>query len=745
MDFRSTTITDHIATRKCRGVLETLWKLVVFGSGLAAVTAVAILFSACANEKRIEVAGGSKIEIVSYLVRDRVVPFDWLTMRSTIIVGFRIVPPLEITRGFSVKGKLYLNDKAISEDLVSVLDGPVGNVGFGIHSLSGSLQRGDPYSIPEGKYKIEIALLNAKQRVVSEVRNDIERRNLSRTFMDPRGDLRTYEYVTEGVFKEIDGGMHRDEKFRCGQGDTLSVFKKGSVERIYSHTIPGASDCVDALHIDISHNEYRSIHLGLRADGDLGVVSVRVDNPNGEFGELRTDVLSFGPVGELSEIVLMDRKNRTARVSRGPKIIEESVVSVLRNKTQAYWLTLKVSDAAEPGEYHGSLVIESEREQLKRIPLIVRLLPLRLTDTDVQYGMMMDYAFYEMDNREWSEEERKQIRQSGDLIYRDLREHGMTLVFPHSHFYYRTDLEGEPILESLRAGLESYRRYSFPGPFVWYLGHLLQTAKPKHPGSILGYDPITAKKRLARLLARFEAMAQELGIPKEKLVVQLVDEPDSDQRERMKAGKQLHKVAQQKGFKVLITRSWPEADVICGDGEEAERLHRAGKEWWIYPNGTLKSRNLAYTRYAFGFGAWHRGVDGVVPWTFQMTQGSNGNPFTVLDGPEVMVAYPGVGGPVATPTWEVIREGINDYKYIYLLNQMIADGKRSGNPRASRIEGQLEQFRSNLGESPGYAEFQHGDWTAVAFEERRKQIVDWALELQKGDPSVFHSKRKISY
>ena len=161
-----------------------------------------------------------------------------------------------------------------------------------------------------------------------------------------------------------------------------------------------------------------------------------------------------------------------------------------------------------------------------------------------------------------------------------------------------------------------------------------------------------------------------------------------------------------------------------------------GKKWWIYPNNALTSKNWAYTRYVFGFGAWRWQVNGVVPWTFQMSQGCNGNPFTVLDGPEVMVAYPGINGPIPTPTWEAIRDGINDYKYIYLLKKLIISEKASGNPKANLIEGQLEKFKQDLGQGPSDGENRYGDWSPDSFSKRRKQIIEWALELYQSSMRI---------
>ena len=114
-----------------------------------------------------------------------------------------------------------------------------------------------------------------------------------------------------------------------------------------------------------------------------------------------------------------------------------------------------------------------------------------------------------------------------------------------------------------------------------------------------------------------------------------------------------------------------------------------------------------------------------------MIQGCSGNPFTVLDGPEVMVAYQGPEGMIPTPTWEAIRDGINDYKYIYQLKRLIAAEKQKGNAAALHIEQELEELKKNLGLAPGFDEGQYGDWTPNSFEQRRKQIVAWALELSQ--------------
>jgi hypothetical protein len=55
-----------------------------------------------------------------------------------------------------------------------------------------------------------------------------------------------------------------------------------------------------------------------------------------------------------------------------------------------------------------------------------------------------------------------------------------------------------------------------------------------------------------------------VGVAKKRLMVQLVDEPDRNDRERTMAGKELNKIARDLGFKTLVTRAWPDVDVMHG-------------------------------------------------------------------------------------------------------------------------------------------------------------------------------------
>jgi len=626
---------------------------------------------------------------------------------------------------------LYYNESSVARASLSHLDGPGGGLEFNLPApWSRRVSREDVYGIPDGAYRVFIKLTDDKGRVLAQCGKNLERDELCRTFsgLDSRCPRFRYRPVTENV-----AGAQSRTPSTSDLERGYALFATNPLERVFPDTEPGDHQAVRNISVVISRNEYKPITFSLRAVRDLGRVKIGVSPFHGEGRVANTLSLNIASVGLLTEAVGEKKPGKVIQYRLAPRILESVDPVVGKNITRTFWLTLRSDAGTRPGEFDAIITITPEQGSKTEIPFHVTVLPLTLTDTDIQYGMMMDYAFYELDSTGWTDQERKTLARQGAAIYRDLREHGMTMVYPHSRFVYLQDRSGAPVLESLREALVYYRKIGFPGPFCWYLGHLLHTAKPKHPGSILLYDEAVAERRLRDLLRYFERLAGEVGIAKERLVVQLVDEPDREDRDRVEAAKKLNAVAHELGFRTLITRPWPEVSIMCtgtpDSDAEADRLRLMENEWWIYPNGALTGLNLCYTRYVFGFGAWQWGVKGVVPWTYQMGEGSNGNPFTVLDGPEIMVTYPWGGSVLSTPVWEAVREGITDYRYIFQLERLIAAAKRRGSSRVAAIEQRLAEMKRARGSSPWSEQGRFGNWPPESFDRKRSEIIKWACAL----------------
>ncbi len=670
------------------------------------------------------------VELVSWLVRDGIVWLESPEIRSRVIAGFRVRQEVSRMEKLEVHGELFHNDVLMARASLLSLDGPAGSLEFDLPGTrSPSVSRETPYSIPDGIYRIRVMLMDGHGRILSESGITLPRDQLCRTF---RGRGHRCPPV---VYRSVPGAGHK-RAWNPSAEDLdrgYALFSNGPLDDALASDPTRDGKALSEIDAVVSRNEVKPLAFSMRAITDTGRVRVTVSPfraGNGIAGKLSVKVSS---AGLLTRIADGGKPEGPISYRLAPRILEPDPPVLKEGETISFWLTLRSAADMLPGEYATVITVTPERSRRTEIPLRVTVLPLTLADTDIQYGMMMDYAFYELDSGGWTDRERKILARRGAEIYRDMREHGMTMVYPHSRFVYAPAEHGKPSLESLRESLVNYRKTGFPGPFCWYLGHLLHTAKTLHPGSILLYDEAVVEQRLRYLLRRFQHMARETGVPRERLLVQLVDEPDREDRARVAAAKRLHAVAREMGFRTLITRAWPEAAVMCTlppeSEAEASRLRSMGNQWWVYPNEALEGRNLCRTRYVFGFGAWRWGVKGVAPWTYQMSQGSNGNPFTVLDGPEIMVTYPGREGILSTPVWEAVREGINDYRYIYQLERLIASLKKRKGSQAGNIEQRLLELKRAYPRAPGAEGFVYGDWPPDSFEKRRRDIIAWACKL----------------
>jgi hypothetical protein len=131
-------------------------------------------------------------------------------------------------------------------------------------------------------------------------------------------------------------------------------------------------------------------------------------------------------------------------------------------------------------------------------------------------------------------------------------------------------------------------------------------------------------------------------------------------------------------------------------------------------------------RRAFGLCHVKSHYVGIAPWTFQTSQNANGDPYTDLDTsrgrPEVMVAYPGTEGPILTPEYEAVREGVDDGKYAYVLETRIENAKNSGDTGLQDLGRQAEAAYEEILQSIENASLEKMD-------ANRATMVNWILRI----------------
>jgi hypothetical protein len=492
---------------------------------------------------------------------------------------------------------------------------------------------------------------------------------------------------------------------------------------VYPNSAPKQGDVISGVSVRLAQNEYEPVTFSLYASKNLGRVRVSVS-------ELLCDREVPLPPAELYVVETVPRmKNRQGtEYELRPRLLKKDASTSLEaGQSRRFWLTVHAPPGTQPGHYRGTLTITTDLGRTQ-IPLTARVLPFALVERpDKEYGFDMTYVFQEMTAQDLTEEERGKVYENGVRYYRSFKEHGLTTVIPHSPFVFRRTADGSPDLRDLQASLKAFKEVGFTGPFIYYCGHLVQSSKPGWAGSSLAFDadrhPILMKEIISYARKNFpETNAIDLyWMPGDEV------QDDRGGPSRMEIAARLLKAIREMHEKSAIA-VWAEVpwatDITLGGPRPEHGEH------WQYPNEETtvpdSVDDAESMRRAFGLCHVKSHYVGIAPWTFQTSQNASGDPYTDLDtskgSPEVMVAYPGTDGPLLTPEYEAMREGIDDGKYAYVLETRIENAKNSQDDNLRSLGRQAEAAYEEILDSIESASLEKMD-------ENRETMVKWILQL----------------
>ena len=630
--------------------------------------------------------GQDGVDIQSAILRNRVVVLDQIVMKKALYVAFALMPPRPSQEDLLVQGQLLHDGVMVAEASLTSFRERAGNLVFDL-----------PYEMRELPYTISIHVRDGAGRPIAS-----GSRSLSR--LDPGGQAFGKNEMPEPRLEEIP--FHDEAPRDAAQPTDLDrargyiVFSRSSLSYIYPDTRPRRNEIVQNLSAQAVRNAFATLNFALHPLRELGELTVVVSDLYGQGAVLSRKRMRVACVVSIPDAVGMPKGKFRAI----PALLEPAYESRLsRAKCQRIWIRIRVDGDVPPGIYTGAVTITPQHGRSTSLPIRLTVAPISLEDVpSVDYCMLMTYEFTEL-TMPWTEVERKKIYSAAVNVLRDYKEHGMTTVCIHSPFVLITDKNGLPDLSDIFATLRAVRELGFTRPVVWYMGHLIQTAKPKHPGNIGNFDPKVQIPRLRYLVDTVSWYAKSNGLP--EVVFLPIDEPDDSYQDpgdrRRSITPLLVKTIKEAGAKSMVTaeryKQSGEADYLASyrlDTEELNAAHSAGSRYWRYENRVaLDCSSPAYARYQYGYYTWKNNIDGMSSWTFQNTQNAAGPPRrTSAPKLDVYLAYPAPTGPISTIKWEAIRDGIDDRKLIYQLVKRIAVMKRNGGNPAP-YENLLKEIR----------------------------------------------------
>lgn len=499
------------------------------------------------------------------------------------------------------------------------------------------------------------------------------------------------------------------------------------------------------LQLQAARGQYEPISLAVLALRPLAGVNVRPSELVGPAGarlpatafDLRTGrclIQRVGYTGTEYHVV--------------PKLLERAREAPLAPaQPRLFWLTLRVPDDAIPGEYSGVVDVGADGDAVS-LPLRVRVYPF-----DLVQGKPWRLFFYDSNPAD------------AELYFRDMREHGMTsVILAQVQAPLRRDGDRAVMdFANSDAFVDAGRKVGFSGPLVYNPFHdRLATRLLEVFGLADGYPkvvnygericvfkegeyPAALQDVYRQIVRTIYDHARTAGWP--PLLYFPVDEPNDPNDWRMTAARLEYRLTREavpdaRTFctaydLATMARLDPWLDVrACpigplvqsaeGNQRFREYLQRAGGEIWGIDWPAMWD-DFGRARQLGGFLPAKAGVSGMTAWTYY-TPPRWTDDYADLRGQYKCchIAYRDQDGSLMpTLTWEGLRAGITDWRYIATLEAALA--KADGTKR-QRAEATL---RKVLAEVPWQNESQAG-WGGRRAAELRERIATALLALGPG-------------
>jgi len=419
-------------------------------------------------------------------------------------------------------------------------------------------------------------------------------------------------------------------------------------------------------------------------------------------------------------------------------------------ENQRFWLTVHVPEDARPGLYRGKVSFTAEGVPSADVPILFRVLPIRLQeDPSKLYGIYyydpLDRAASAPDDVSRAYFERKSELEHADMVAHGTRNVTMSVWSPAADkdgkFAFNYELLGKKI--------DLFEQHGFRPPIV--MGFNVGEIYRKHTGESFGSHlrgvkapPPEFAAEVTAAVAEIERERKARGWP--EFLYYPIDEPSTDAASVEFMVTVLQACRAVPGIRTYVTADptheafepmRPFIDLWCTQPFAPDRetvladSAARGVEYWCYPNhisGENDHTPVAGARMTYGFGFWRSGFRTLVPWIYQS---SNGDPFNYLDGRymDFFCRHEPDGTPIPVAMWEAFREGYDDYRYIYTLQQLIEQTRQAGKAaQADTAQQELDYVWSAIRVQPKY---KYDDlWGYEEFDAYRWVIAQQIMELQ---------------
>ncbi|MDW8382726.1 MAG: DUF6067 family protein [Verrucomicrobiota bacterium] len=460
----------------------------------------------------------------------------------------------------------------------------------------------------------------------------------------------------------------------------------------------------EAVEISAARNEYEPFQLVLYPTVPLRNVVIRLDNWIKQ-GEEATLLSAHNLEVRLVEYVVVHAPSDpggAAGLYPDPLLPLPQDLVLSPGQQQPLWITVYVPKTQPAGLYEGWIRVEAEGlSQILSIPVRLRVHDFTLPDV-THTRTLYEVALPSRWHGPLNDAEHQRV---WNLYMENFRRHRVSPQMPHRYAPIRWQWDTADFVLDFQAFDRAMSEYVDDFGFNAFVFM-------DEPWTLLGagrFEP-QYNALLARLLSQIAAHLRQKGWM-EKAFTYWIDEPPDSLIPFVREGMQAHLVAAP-DLKRLLTREplpalyglvdvWVPLAVISIFNQTAsrwwERMQAGEEVWWYvctYPKWPVPNYFIDHPAITHRIRAWlaeRFGIQGdlywdvnwyrdrkfqpVNPWTQTTVLDELGQPMGNGDGvllyPPVREppTAPVVAGPIDSIRWELVREGLEDREYFWLLDQ----------------------------------------------------------------------------
>jgi Glycoside hydrolase 123 N-terminal domain len=530
------------------------------------------------------------------------------------------------------------------------------------------------------------------------------------------------------------------------------LFNRPIIEPVYPNTNPLLHESLNELTAFAAQGEIEPLTFSVYPVRALKNFRVKVSDLKSSRGTIKSSAIDTRLVTYWN--IRYPRYSSKSTYRLMPELLERvSAHSSPAYKCQRWWLTVHVSDNTPPGIYTGNVKVWDDlNTKAISIPIEFRVLDFKLlSDPNKRYS-----AYYRMKGKlQYEGKSKDEARKMLDNEYKAMKEMGINM-FPTLRLGW--DSQKQRLFMQHADEIDILRKNGINGPLPVtaqaMISYLYRKTTPDGKiGShwnISKMPPPKFYEKIERAVRIFLKESKDKQWP--ELYCKPIDEISAKSKE---FGAKVFQAIKNGGMKTFTTKNpaaadadvySPYVDAWCSQPYSVpykEIVSQNRQEYWCYPNhnGTEIRDSLTMCkggRMTYGYGFWRSGFNTLMPWhwswgghwdkkyarQFDYLRSKNaGSGQRIDDNGEIIFAV----------NWICFREGVDDNRYIYTLQQAIWSRKNSKESKCRKLVADATAVLQKLWDDVNVQEkyLRTGMWPSAEFNARRWQLATYISKLLK--------------